>query len=86
MQNRKEYVFIFKGMINPVALIRAQTTLSSVIITGVFYKSGDYYVTIQANNDRVIESYVEDCRSNGVEFEKEEVETAEFSAVYTYKG
>lgn len=82
MKDNKEYAFLFKKAINPVALIRAQTPLGSTIITGVFYKSGFYYVIIHANNDRVIESYVKDCNLNGVEFEKADIDMPQYGAIY----
>lgn len=85
MKNGKEYAFLFEKVINQIALIRAQTPLGSTIITGVFYKSGHYYVTIHANNDRVIESYIKDCNSNGVEFEKVDIDMPQYGAVYMYK-
>lgn len=86
MNNGQDYAFLFKKNIHPLALISAQTPLRSTIITGVFYKSGYYYVTIHANNDRVIESYMKDCNSNGIEFEKVDLDMPQYGAVYMSKG
>lgn len=86
MKNGKEYAFIFKGSINPVALIRAQSPLGSIIITGMIYKSGMYHVTLHANNDRVIESYLKDCHTHEVEFEKIDIDMPQYGAVYMYKA
>ncbi|AAX78613.1 hypothetical protein RB43ORF091w [Escherichia phage RB43] len=44
-----------------------------------------YYVTIGANNMVVIESYVKECASNGVVFDKVDFD-AGVDAVYMYKG
>lgn len=86
MKNDKQYAFLFKKAINSVALVRAQTPLRSTIITGVFYKRGFYYIIIHANNDRVIESYITDCNSSGVEFEKADIDMPQYGAVYICKA
>lgn len=83
---RVECAFLFKGAINPLALLHAQGALTSTLIMGVIYKAGVYYVTIGANNMRVIESYVEKCKLRDVLFEKVERDVAGFDAVYMYKG
>ena len=78
--------FLFKGAINPLALLHAQGALSSTLIMGVVYKAGVYYVTIGANNMNVINSYVEKCNVKGIVFNKVEMDVPGFDAVYMYKG
>lgn len=78
--------FLFKGAINPLALLHAQGALSSTLIMGVVYKAGVYYVTIGANNMNVINSYVEKCNVKGIVFNKVDMEIPNFDAVYMYKG
>lgn len=78
--------FLFKGAINPLALLHAQGALSSTLIMGVVYKAGVYYVTIAANNMNVINSYVEKCNVKGIVFNKVDMEIPNFDAVYMYKG
>lgn len=77
---RVECAFLFKGAINPLALLHAQGALSSTLIMGV------YYVTIGANNMNVINSYVEKCKLKDIVFDKVEMDVPGFDAVYMYKG
>ncbi|UIW12566.1 MAG: hypothetical protein [Enterobacter phage ENC19] len=83
---RVECAFLFKGEINPLALLHAQGALSSTLIMGVIYKAGVYYVTIGANNINVINSYVEKCKLKDIVFDKVEMDVPGFDAVYMYKG
>lgn len=83
---RVECAFLFKGAINPLALLHAQGALSSTLIMGVIYKAGVYYVTIGANNINVINSYVEKCKLRDIVFDKVEMDVPGFDAVYMYKG
>ncbi|CAD6025503.1 hypothetical protein FADJDIKG_00193 [Klebsiella phage vB_KoM-MeTiny] len=84
-KERVECVFLFKGAINPLALLYAQHALRSTLIQSVIYKAGVYYVTIGANNMVVIESYVKECALNGIVFDKVDFD-AGVDAVYMYKG
>ena len=81
-----EFAFLFKGAINPLALIYAQSALSSIVIVGVVYKAGVYYVSLSANNMKVIESYIGRCANNGIVFEKLDIDNPSFEACYMYKG
>lgn len=83
---RVECAFLFKGAINPLALLHAQGALSSTLIMGVIYKAGVYYVTIGANNMNVINSYVEKCNVKGITFNRVDADIPGFNAVYMYKG
>ena len=83
---RVECAFLFKGAINPLALLHVQGALSSTLIMGVIYKAGVYYVTIGANNINVINSYVEKCKLKDIVFDKVEMDVPGFDAVYMYKG
>lgn len=82
---RVECAFMFKGIINPLALIYAQGALSSTLITSVIYKAGAYYVSIAANNMTVIKSYINRCANNGIVFEKLDIDNPSFAACYMYK-
>lgn len=86
MSERVECAFLFKGAINPLALVFAQGALSSTLILGVVYKAGVYYVTIGATSMNVIESYVNKCAGGGVVFEKLDIDNPTFAACYMYKG
>lgn len=83
---RVECAFLFKGAINPLALLHAQGALSSTIIMGVIYKAGVYYVTIGANNMRVMESYVEKCGHRGIVFDRIDMDIPPYNAIYMYRG
>ena len=86
MSERVECAFLFKGNVNPLALLYAQGTLSSTLIMGVVYKAGVYYVTIGASSMNVIESYVRKCASGDIVFEKLDIDNPSFAACYMYKG
>lgn len=83
---RVECAFLFKGAINPLALLHAQGALSSTLIMGVIYKAGVYYVTIGGNNINVINSYVEKCKLRDIVFDKVEMDVPGFDAVYMYRN
>lgn len=80
-----ECAFLFKGAINPIALIYAQGAQSTTLIMSVVYKAGVYYVTLGASNIKVIESYVNRCANNGIVFEKLNIDNPSFAECYMYK-
>lgn len=80
-----EVAFLFKNAINQMALLYAQSGLTSKFISNVTYKAGVYYVCITANNMTVIDSYVKSCNVKGVTFNRIDIDIPGFDAVYMFK-
>lgn len=83
-ENNTEYAFLFKNAIDPLALMTAQAPLRSTIITGVVYRAGVYYVIIHANNDKVIQSYIDECKErHDIVFNKMDIDTP-YAGCFSY--